>query len=58
MEEHLDQLREVLTRLQNAGLKIKPSKCHLMQTRVQYLGHIVSSKGIETDPEKVRFVSD
>ena len=34
VEEHLDQLREVLTRLQNAGLKIKPSKCHLMQTRV------------------------
>ena len=58
VEEHLDQLREVLTRLQNAGLKIKPSKCHLMQTRVWYLGHIVSSKGIETDPEKVRCVSD
>eukprot|EP00731_Ephydatia_muelleri_P035307 Em0113g9a len=58
VEEHLDQLREVLTRLQNAGLKIKPSKCHLMQTRVRYLGHIVSSKGIETDPEKVRCVSD
>ena len=29
-----------------------------MQTRVRYLGHIVSSKGIETDPEKVRCVSD
>ena len=27
VEEHLDQLREVLTRLQNAGLIIKPSKC-------------------------------
>ena len=54
VEEHLDQLREVLNRLQNAGLKIKPSKCHLMQTRVRYLGHIVSSKGIETDPEKVQ----
>ena len=58
VEEHLDQLREVLTSLQNAGLKIKPSKCHLMQTRVRYLGHIVSSKGIEIDPEKVRCVSD
>ena len=52
--EHLGQLRDVFTRLKNAGLKLKPSKCHMLQNRVRYLGHIVSGKGIEADPEKVR----
>jgi hypothetical protein len=56
--EHLGQLRDVFTRLKNAGLKLKPSKCHLLQNGVRYLGHIVSGKGIETDPEKVRSVFD
>ena len=31
----------------------KPSKCHLLQTSVCYLGHVVSAKGVETDPEKI-----
>ena len=53
MAEHLGQLRDVFTRLKNAGLKLKPSRCHLLQNRVQYLVHVVSGKGIETDPEKV-----
>ena len=46
------------THLKNAGLKIKPSKCHLLQRSVHYLGHVVSAEGIKTDPEKIRSVSD
>ena len=56
--DHLDQLRDVFTRLKNAGLTLKPSKCHLLQMKVRYLGHVVSGKGIQTDPEKVRSVFD
>lgn len=56
--EHLGQLRDVFTRPKNAGIKLKPSKCHLLQNRVRYLGHLVSGKGIETDPGKVRSVFD
>ncbi|KAL5477031.1 hypothetical protein EMCRGX_G023770 [Ephydatia muelleri] len=56
--DHLDQLRDVFTRLKNAGLTLKPSKCHLLQMEVRYLGHVVSGKGIQTDPEKVRSVFD
>ena len=52
-EEELKCLEEVFSRFASAGLKLKPSKCVLFQTSVAYLGHIVSEKGIETDPAKV-----
>jgi len=47
VEEHLEQLREVLERLKDAGLKLKPSKCHLLQKSVGYLGHVISEHGVE-----------
>ena len=58
VKESIDRLREVLTRFRNAGLKLKPSKCHLFQSKVNYLGHVVSSEGIHTDPDKVEAIRD
>ena len=57
-EEELRRLRDVLQRLQDAGLKLSPKKCHLFQKSVTFLGHVVSGEGISTDPEKVRAVQD
>lgn len=53
LEEHEERLLNVLTRLREYGLKLSPEKCKFFQTTVKYLGHIVSEKGIETDPEKI-----
>ena len=52
----MDGLRQVLERTRAAGLKIKPSKCHLLQERVAFLGHVISQAGVECDPEKIRAV--
>ena len=51
-EEHLSNLTLVLERLRDANLKVKSVKCALFQEQVCYLGHIISSKGIATDPNK------
>ena len=56
--EHLHRLRGVFAKLDKAGLKLKPSKCEFFKTRITYLGHIVSSKGIETDLKKVEAVKN
>ena len=56
-KEQISNLRAVLERLRTAGLKLKPSKCHLFRRKVQYLGHIVSGKGIEPDPSKVEAIT-
>ncbi|THD18446.1 Retrovirus Pol polyprotein from transposon 17.6 [Fasciola hepatica] len=45
-------LREVFGRFGNLGLKFKPSKCHLLQREVSFLGHIISGKGVRYDPSK------
>jgi len=39
-------------------LKLKPSKCTLLQQEVKYLGHVVGRDGVATDPEKVQAVRD
>eukprot|EP00731_Ephydatia_muelleri_P021893 Em0014g484a len=58
VKTHVEQLKEVLECLKIAGLKIRPKKCHLLQTSVQYLGHVISAEGIRTDPQKVACVSN
>ena len=55
-EEHLNQLDAVFTKIGEAGLKLKPSKCEFFKQRIAYLGHIVSDKGIETDPKKIEAI--
>ena len=55
-EDHLHRLRGVFDKLEKAGLKLKPKKCEFFKTKIAYLGHIVSAKGIETDPKKVEAV--
>ena len=49
-DEHLSRLRAVLKRIQSANLKLKPDKCHLFQSEVLFLGHIISCDGIRPSP--------
>ncbi|KAJ8031683.1 hypothetical protein HOLleu_24949 [Holothuria leucospilota] len=57
-EEHLERLAAVFKRLGEYGLKLKPSKCEFLKPSVKYLGHIVSAKGVETDPEKIEKIKN
>lgn len=54
LEEHERRLLKVLSRLREYGLKLALENCKFFQTSVRYLGHIVSERGVETDPEKVQ----
>lgn len=49
-EDHLFNLREVFTRIQAAGLRLNPTKCHLARDHVVFLGHVVSRHGLQPDP--------
>uniref|UniRef100_H3H3R4 RNA-directed DNA polymerase n=1 Tax=Phytophthora ramorum TaxID=164328 RepID=H3H3R4_PHYRM len=53
---HLVRVRQVLTRFQQAGFKLKMKKCHWGRNQVAFLGHIVTPTGILPNPEKVKAV--
>jgi hypothetical protein len=52
-EQQLDHLRRVLDRFRVAGMKLSPKKCHLFKDKVSYVGHTVSTDGVEADDDKV-----
>ena len=56
IETHLQHVRILFQRLREADLKLKDSKCNHFKTHVQYLGHLVSGKGIKPLPEKLESV--
>ena len=55
-EEHVEQLRIIFERLRQAGLKLKMSKCDFFKKHIQYLGHLISDKGIHLLPEKLKSI--
>ena len=57
-DQELERLIRVFERLKQANLKLKPSKCHLFQTSVHFLGHTVSRDGVSTTDEKIKAVKD
>ena len=44
---HLSQLQKVFDKVKQANLRLKLEKCHLVQSEVPFLGHIVSRNGIK-----------
>ncbi|XP_043717481.1 uncharacterized mitochondrial protein AtMg00860-like [Telopea speciosissima] len=55
-EEHAQHLRFVLQRLREKQLYAKFSICEFWLPQVGFLGHIISARGIEVDPGKVKAV--
>ena len=52
----LDNLTSIFERLRMYGLQLKSTKCHLFQTSVPFLGHVVGRRGLECDPKKIEDV--
>ncbi|XP_037574536.1 uncharacterized protein LOC119456791 [Dermacentor silvarum] len=51
--DHLQNLHNVLARLQDAGLKLKLEKCVFMAPSLEYLGRVISQAGLSPAPRKV-----
>lgn len=51
------QLQRLEVVLQKEGFKIKLKKCAFFRKEVRYLGHIISSEGVSTDPAKIEVVA-
>jgi hypothetical protein len=58
IKEHVTDLRKVFGRLQRAGFTLNKDKITLGASKVKFLGHVVSARGINTDPDYVRAVQE
>ena len=56
LKNHFMIMRQVLEAHRKAGLKIAPAKSYICQTKVNYLGHQVSNRGIEMVDDYVNLV--
>jgi hypothetical protein len=57
-EEHLDHLRQTFEKCLESGLYLHPEKCFFGMQQGVLLGHVVSSKGIEVDKDKIKVIVD
>lgn len=58
VEEHLDHIAVVLTRLEKAGLKINLDKCVWLSAQVRFLGFLVDLMGIHADPARTDAIAN
>lgn len=55
-KQHLQKLEMLLSRLQQYNLKLKLKKYIFFQQQVKYLGQVISSQGVSTDPDEINTV--
>lgn len=58
LQKHIADIKSVFTKLQNANLKIQPSKCSFLRKEIDFLGHIVTQEGVKPNPLKIQTIKD
>ena len=56
-EEHLERMRVVFDQFQEHGLKLKPSKCEVFKTKINYLAHHVSKRGVLPSKKNLKAIA-
>ncbi|GJR43516.1 putative reverse transcriptase domain-containing protein [Tanacetum coccineum] len=56
--EHEEHLKTILELLKEEKLYAKFSKCEFWIPKVQFLGHVIDSRGIHVDPAKIESIKD
>ena len=51
--EHVDVLREFLTRIRDANLSLKPTKCFIGYHELTFLGHQLGQQGVQPTTEMI-----
>ena len=57
-EEHVKHVQDALQCLSQAGLLLQPEKCEFHRNKVEFLGFVVSTEGIQMSPDKVKDIRE
>ena len=58
VKDHVTHVRKVLQKLQEHHLQVDPEKCVFHTKKVEFLGYIITTEGVEMSKEKVKAVLD
>ncbi|GJY99405.1 retrovirus-related pol polyprotein from transposon 17.6 [Tanacetum coccineum] len=58
LKDHVQHLSDVLVTMRQNKLFAKKSKCVFGTSHVEYLGHVMSAKGVATDPSKIKAMQE
>jgi len=58
LENHINHVRTILKTLLDNNLYAKLKKCEFHQSKVEFLGHVLSGQGISTDPKKIKSMEE
>jgi hypothetical protein len=56
--DHDVKFRDLMERCKERNLKLNKDKLSLKMKEVKFIGHLITSKGLKPDPEKVRDILD
>lgn len=57
-QKHIEILNEVFKRIKEAKLTLNREKCQFCRSELRYLGYVVSERGLQVDPDKVKSILD
>ncbi len=55
-DDHLDKLEQVFIQLHDVGLKVDAAKSFSCMQEIEYLGYILTSCGVKSQPKKVQVI--
>lgn len=56
LQEHMNSIRLIFARLQEANLKIQLDKSEFLKKETEFLGHIITTEGVKPNPKKIECV--
>src|SRR6185312_11416234 len=57
-EEHMDHIRQTFKKCRKYSLRLKKKMCHFACEQLEFLGHVVSSKGLMVDDRKIEAIQE
>ena len=57
LKEHLEHIKEVFSKLREAGFHLKLRKCKFFKEQIEFLGHTINKDGIRPNKEKIKAIT-
>ena len=58
VKDHDQKIIKLFERLRNQKIKLNADKVQFKQTKIKYMGHIITDQGIQIDNDKVKAIHD